>query len=162
MARGGIGLGGSLHYELERRDGITWISLVGDITEASDLSPLIGLRGPVIINLSKVSRINSLGVRLWLDFVQDCEKAGNDLIFEACSPVMVSQMSVISNFMGARSRVKSVLVPYLCPSCKHEQLEVLAVANGARVRGEIPCGKCGAAMELDELPDTYRTLLPAP
>ena len=84
-----------------------------------------------------------------------------DLTFERCSPAIVSQMGMISNFMGMRSRVKSVLVPYLCTSCKFEMLDVLELVARmpVKVAPTLRCPSCQDMMELDDLEETYTALV---
>src|SRR5262249_53669956 len=106
-----------------------------------------------------IDRINSVGVRYWMDFVKAREKAGVSLTFERCSPVMVGQITMITHFMGARSRVKSLLAPYSCTGCKSESDVVVEAAPGAQVQATLPCPKCGARMELDDLVESYADAL---
>src|SRR5579862_9294898 len=113
-------LGVGLRSQVEQRNGLTWIALGGHLNEAADLSPITKLPGPLIIDLSGLDRINSLGVRDWMRFIRTCETEGIDLTFERCSPTIVGQISMITNFMGTRSRIASVEVPYLCTSCANE------------------------------------------
>ncbi|MBS1118284.1 MAG: hypothetical protein H6Q90_512 [Deltaproteobacteria bacterium] len=161
MANPAQDLGGKLLAQIEPRDGGTWVALAGTVTEIADFTPLTKLRSPLRLDLIGIERINSLGVRSWIHFVRDCELAGLELSFERCSPVMIQQLSMISNFMGTRSRVKSLFVPYLCPMCNAEQLSLLEVApNGPlMVPPTIPCPKCRATMHLDELEEMYTGLL---
>ena len=163
MARPVQDLGGPLQYRVEPRSGATWVALDGNINEVTDFAPLYKLQGPLVVDLGEVERINSLGVRNWIGFVHHIESTGLALTVERCPPVMVSQMSMISNFMGHSSRVKSALAPYLCPSCKHEHLQLVEIApGGASIIGaKIPCPKCQTPMEIDELPETYTLLFPA-
>ena len=85
--------------------------------------------------------------------------AGRVLTFERVPPVMVSQMSMISNFMG-HSRVTSVLTPYLCPKCSTEHLELVDVGEGRQPHfaESISCPKCKAAMEFDDVREMYTEL----
>lgn len=149
----------SLRHRIESRNGVTWVSLTGNIDEGADFAPVTRLPGPLVIDLGGINRINSLGVREWIHFVKEREAAGIDLTFERCSPVMVGQVGMISNFMGKRSRIKSVLVPYVCPACSTETLGLFEVMPGAEVPLSAPCPKCQQAMELDELPDTYSAIV---
>lgn len=149
----------SLRHRIEARDGMTWIALSGNIDEGADFAPINKLTGPLVIDLGGINRINSLGVREWIHFVRDREAAGIDLTFERCAPVMVGQIGMISNFMGRRSRIRSVLVPYVCPACTTETLGMFEILPGARVPLTVACPKCQQAMELDELPDTYNALV---
>ena len=159
MAASSLELGSSLRSRVERRGGTTWVALSGNINETTSFTALANLPGPLVIDLAELSRINSIGVRHWMDFVRAREQAGVELTFERCSPIMVGQMSMITHFMGVRSRVKSVHVPYACPSCKHEHLQVLEAARGTQVERALACPKCGSAMELDDLAETYDEVL---
>jgi hypothetical protein len=152
-------LGPSLKARVETRTGLTSVALIGNLNEAGNLAPLAQLPGPIAIDLGELHRINSVGVRYWMDFVRDREKAGVALTFERCSPMLVGQISMITHFMGSRSRVKSLLVPYFCPACKAEHLDTLTVAPGAQVRRALACPRCGAPMEVDDLVETYEEAL---
>src|SRR5262245_11585730 len=126
-------LGGSLKAEINRRDGATYVTLAGDITEAADLSPLTKQGSPVVVDLAGIRRINSLGVRTWVLFVRQAETSGIDLYFERCAPVIVGQMSMIRHFMGAKSQVRTLFAPYLCESCGTEHLELIQVSPGQKL-----------------------------
>jgi hypothetical protein len=152
-------LGGPLRYRTEPRNGTTWIALSGHVNEATDFTPLRKLPGPLVIDLGEIENINSLGVREWIFFVRECETSGVELTFERCSPLIVNQMSMISNFMGSRSRVKSVLIPYVCLSCNHELDVLLELSAGAEIHPTMPCPKCGATMQLDDLVEMYTQLV---
>lgn len=152
-------LKGGLKARIERRDGATKVALSGTLNELTDLSPLQSLPSPIHIDLEHVDRINSLGVRNWMNFIRDAEAANVALVFERCSPTIVSQMSMISNFMGTRSRVTSVIAVYLCPSCMTEHLQGADVVYGKPLQlpASMPCRSCGSAMEVDDL-STYANL----
>lgn len=152
-------LGGGLKYRVERRNGSTWLALMGNITEAADFTSLKALPAPLVIDLSGVDRINSLGVRGWIDFVHAVEATGHAIAFEKAPPIIVGQMSMISNFMG-HSRVTSVLTPYLCPKCSNEHLELVDVGEGRQPHfaQSMPCPKCKTAMEFDDVLEMYTEL----
>jgi anti-anti-sigma regulatory factor len=151
----------SLRYRIEPQNGINRIRLAGSIDETSDFTELTQVPAPIVIDLSELERINSLGVRAWISFVRDREAAGLSLTFERLPPIVVSQISMISNFMGTRSRITSVFVPYLCTACNHEHTALLDVAPGVVVQPTLPCPKCNSTMLLDELPETYDHVLRA-
>lgn len=159
-AQPGQSLGGPLSARIEPRDGATFVALAGAITEAADFAPLAALRSPVIVDMSAVDRINSIGVRNWVHFVRKCETSGVELLCERCSPAIVQQISMISNFMGARTRVRSLFAPYLCPTCSAEHLQLYEVTPGVplAVPNQIACPKCGAVTQLDELEAMYPAL----
>jgi anti-anti-sigma regulatory factor len=159
MAATDLQLGGSLRARIERRDSGTLVALSGHLDESCNLAQLATLAGPIVIDLGELHRINSVGVRYWMDFVRAREKAGVALTFERCSPMMVGQITMIRGFMGARSRVKSFYIPYLCSACKLEYMHVLEVASGGAVQATLPCPKCKARMDIDDLAETYNDAL---
>ena len=160
MAKTGQDLGGSLVARVEPSNGATWVILTGGISEAADFTSLTMLPGPLHFDLSGIERINSLGVRNWVQFVRSGEAAGLAMTFERCSPVLVQQISMISNFMGTRSRVRSLVVPYLCPSCHAEATQLVELSPEAplQVPPSMPCPKCATAMQVDELEEMYQSL----
>ena len=159
MAASVLQLGGGVQAQLEPQGATTRITLRGNINEATNLVLLTQVPGPLVIDTSEIDRMNSVGVRNWVDFVRTCEQAGTELTFERCSPMIVGQMSMIIRFMGSRSRVKSFNVPYLCPACQHEHFDVLEVSRGIEVAPHLPCPKCPSQMVVDDLIDTYNDVL---
>ena len=138
------------------------VELYGDFDETADLRELASaLRGPVAIDLGGIRRINSAGVREWIEFVRNLPMV-SELLLVGCSKVSVAQLNLIENFRGP-ARVDSFWAPYSC-ACGNER-EILLEAtehNAARgaLRTRVPAPPavvcaCGRVMELDELPDRY-------
>jgi len=148
-------LGRSLQARVEERSGGTWVALTGNIDESANLAPLVDIPGPLVVDLGEMDRINSIGVRTWMNFVKARETAGAALAIERCSPMMVGQITMITRFMGAQPHVKSLLVPYFCKKCEREHAEALTAEPGAHVSPTVPCLGCGGHMELEELAETY-------
>lgn len=155
-----LDLGGGLTYRVERRDGTTWVALTGNISELVNFDALKAMPGPLVLDLSGLTRINSLGMRNWVFFVREYEAKGQALTFERVPPVVVNQMSMVTHFMGAHSQIRSLMLPYLCPSCGKEDLQMLELTDGrtAQVNESAPCPKCRAVMEFDDLHSMYTEL----
>ena len=160
MAKLGTDIGGGLTANIEQSTGTAQVAIAGAITELSDFSKLKALKGAARIDLSGIDRINSLGVRNWCLFVRDAEAAGLALTFERCSPVIVEQISMISNFFGAKSQVASLQVPYFCESCdtEHAQLIERAPNSPISVPSTNTCPKCGKPAAIDEPENMYEML----
>jgi hypothetical protein len=158
MARARLTLGGGLFADVDR-SGAPSVALSGSVTEAADLKPLTQLGNQVRFDLSGVKHVNSLGVRGWVVFIRACEQAGVTLIIDRVSPVMVSQMSMITHFMG-KNTVTSLFAPYLCESCGSEHNELIIVTPGIppTVAPSVQCPKCKATMVLDNPLDLYTSL----
>ena len=54
--------------------------------------------GKCIFNFKEVTGINSCGVRAWINFMREVEKKGSSVIFEECTPDVISQINMIPNF----------------------------------------------------------------
>lgn len=153
----------ALSWRIKERPGFTTVEFFGEIDENADFAELRRrLRGAIVFHLAEVRRINSCGVREWVNFVRDLPGVG-ELTFTHCSPAIVTQLNMIYNFRGA-ARVRSFYAPYVCENCGHEDEKLLDVAsqfpNGTV--GSVPefkCEKCGMPMEFDDLPERYLSFL---
>lgn len=137
-------------------DGWVRVALSGSITESAQLQAIAGVAGsgPLRLDVGDVEQVNSCGVREWIHFVQQLADRATPLELVSCPPVFVRQLNMISNF-GGNARVRSVLLPYWCRSCGHEDLVEHDPFSGAPLPETRPCSACGATAEFDDLPDTY-------
>lgn len=120
--------------------------LSGRIDEYADLGPLAeALPQSATLDLSGLTRINSIGVREWMDFVATF---GEKVVrLERCAPVFVDQLNTIANFAGS-AEVTSVLCEY---ECEHDSaLALVQVDVSAARQGEYAtppsCARCGSVM----------------
>lgn len=146
-----------LSWRVEPRPEGAWVALSGELTEASDFTPLLGtLPGSVTFDVAEIERINSCGVREWVKFIGALGSAGTALTLERCSVPFVAQLNMIANFRG-NATVRSVFAPFYCPSCEHRHDQLVEVGPEAIevVRGTLPCPSCGAQMEFDDLPESF-------
>jgi hypothetical protein len=137
--------------------------LAGAITEEADFSFLDALRGAerVAIELGDVEQINSCGVREWIHFVTRLSAAALPAELVRCSPAFVRQLNMISNFRGS-AQVRSVLAPYYCEGCGHEETVEVALPEGQDpppLAPTVTCPRCGGEAEFDDLINTYLAFL---
>ena len=148
-------------WKLATRSGVTVVEFGGQFDERVDFSELASLEGEVEFDLAQVARLNSTGVRAWVDFVHGLG-AVRELRFVRCAPAVVTQLNTIYNFRGP-ARVVSLLAPFVCETCELEEnklLEVSALGAPAHpAHPDFPCPRCGAAMAFDELPERYFSFL---
>ena len=155
--------GAPLSWRIRERPGMTTVEFVGEIDENADFADLRRrLRGPVAFMLGEVRRINSCGVREWVNFVRDLPHV-TELTFSHCSPAIVTQLNMIYNFRG-RAKIRSFCAPYVCDACGREEEQLIDVPSqaGAAGRPSLPtfaCPDCGATMEFDDLPERYLSFL---
>ena len=147
----------------ERGDGRGLrVCFAGEIDENADLSELKAqLSGDVEFQLDGVTRINSCGVREWVNFVREMG-AVSSLRFTRCSPAIVTQLNTIYNFRGP-ARVWSLYAPYVCEACSVEESKLIDVRNhrpGAPpALPDFSCPKCGGPMDFDDIPERYFSFL---
>jgi anti-anti-sigma regulatory factor len=152
-----------ISWRIKERPGFTTVEFTGEIDENADFSELRrALRGSVVFRLSGVRRINSCGVREWVNFVRDLPSV-TELVFSHCSPAIVTQLNMIYNFRGSAA-VRSFYAPYVCDHCNREEERLLDVDShfASGNVGEPPqflCERCEAPLEFDDLPERYLSFL---
>lgn len=146
-----------LSWTMNQADDATVVTMSGAITEDCNIEKLaeeLKGREKIRLELASVRRINSAGVREWVNFIKDLSaKAQVELV--ECSPPLVDQLNVFANFAGA-ARVVSIQAPFLCVDCDEEASVVLDVTGTPQIPPASPsCKKCGKEMEFDNLVDAY-------
>jgi hypothetical protein len=150
---------------IEAKESLTWRNdrgrwwLAGRIDEHADLRRLARElpESGAVIDLADVKRINSIGTREWIEFVQLVRD--RPIVLERCPPTFVDQLNAIANFRG-HAEVRSVLASFECMSCG-TQLSVDVVLKRAFPTGDTrhfigpACEQCGRPMELDDDPEHF-------
>ncbi len=146
----------SLSVTIETKGDTTLAGLAGEITEDSDFGPLLEAAGTtLVLDLAEIKRINSTGVREWINFVSNLGKNGRKLVLERCSMPIVQQLNMISNFRG-NGTIKSIYAPYYCAACDKPHAELVDLAAPIPdFDAPLACPDCGADMEFDDLADSY-------
>ena len=146
-----------LTWALDRKDGRTQVVLTGEITEDIDFASLAAqLRGDVAFDLEGVNRINSTGVREWINFVRALGKENVSFTLERCSLPFVNQLNMISNFRGT-GRVRSVFAPWYCSKCQAQHLFLLDCEENPapHLEQEKSCPTCASPMVFDDIPEAF-------
>ena len=152
----------ALHWSIVQKECGTVVEFVGEIDENADFSVLKHeLQGDVEFQLAGITRVNSCGVREWVNFVRNLPHVSS-LRFVKCSPAIVTQLNAIYNFRGP-ARVRSLLAPYVCEGCAIEEYKVIDVhprfPRASMVVPVFSCPRCGGPMEFDDLPERYLSFL---
>ncbi len=154
----------SLKWTCEQQGDELHLRLEGDLDENANLLQIKAvLSGRVRIDLGQIRRINSAGVREWVNFIREVEQQTDHVVLADCSPAIVMQMNMISNFRG-NAEVASIYAPLACPRCDHEQDGRIVLTD--EVVGALPehlpeftCDECGEALELDDIAERYFAFL---
>jgi anti-anti-sigma regulatory factor len=147
---------------INSREEMTYVKLTGVIDEDNELTDLTEKipSGTAVINLGEIERINSCGVRDWVNWLGKIEKQGARVVLVECSPAIVAQINLVNNFTGG-GVVKSFFAPYFCPNCDREKV-LLVEASELGSPAKAPtcrCDECDGVMDFDDMEDSYFAFL---
>jgi anti-anti-sigma regulatory factor len=153
-----------LRATVENADDASIVTLAGFLDEDNNLKALVEQipAGPVMIDLAGIARINSVGIRDWVNWLAALEANGTRAVLVGCSPPIVAQINLVKNFAG-NGAVKSFQIPYHCSECDEEKIETVETAE--MMSSSPPaclCPHCKRAMEVDEMPESYFAFLALP
>jgi anti-anti-sigma regulatory factor len=148
---------------VQHRGDMSYVKLGGVIDEDNELSDLVDKipNGTAVIDLGEIERINSCGVRDWVNWLSKLENNGTRSVLVECSPAIVAQINLVNNFTGG-GVVKSFYVPYFCPECDEEKVLLVEASDMGPPPHEPPtcrCDECDLVMDFDDMPDSYFAFL---
>src|SRR5512138_2080879 len=148
---------------VQHRGDVSYIKLGGVIDEDNELTNLVDKipLGTAVIDLGEIERINSCGVRDWVNWLSKLESNGTRSVLVECSPAIVAQINLVNNFTG-NGVVKSFYVPYFCPECDEEKVLLVEASDMGPPPHEPPtcrCDECDLVMDFDDMPDSYFAFL---
>jgi anti-anti-sigma regulatory factor len=141
------------------------IEFAGSIDECSEW-PDLGdqVNGDLVIDLSGVGLLNSMGVRGWIQWLGSL-KVERDVMLVNCSPPVVKQINILNGFLNDRTKILSIQVPYFCEDCGFEENKGLVISELPEnptpplVVHSYACVQCGKNMELDMVESQYLAFL---
>jgi anti-anti-sigma regulatory factor len=142
---------------------VSYVKLAGVIDEDNELGDLVDRipAGTAVIDLGEIERINSCGVRDWVNWLSRLETQKTRVVMVECSPAIVAQINLVNNFTGS-GVVKSFYVPYFCPECDEEKVLLVDASDMGPPPHEPPtcrCDECDLVMDFDDMPDSYFAFL---
>ncbi len=145
---------------LRTGNGYTYLKVQGVIDEDNLLTRLTGqIQGNLLLlDLSEVERINSCGVRDWVNWLGQFSAMGVFVVMMRCSPAVINQVNMVTNF-SAGAVVHSFFAPYVNPDTDEEKSILLYTRDlkdqwplrAPQVRDEMT----GVALEFDEFEESY-------
>src|SRR5436309_2310353 len=145
---------------VQHRGDVSYVKLGGVIDEDNELGELVEKipPGTAVIDLGEIERINSCGVRDWVNWLTKLEGQGARSVLVECSPAIVAQINLVNNFTGS-GVVKSFYAPYFCPNC---DLEKVLLVETRDMHGVTPfkapscrCDECDGPMDFDDMEESY-------
>jgi hypothetical protein len=151
----------SLVVHVERGGaGPARVYLTGTIDERAPIQQILGeIKEDVVLNLSRIERVNSVGLLQWLKHIGPLTRTYRVEV-EAISYGLSLQANQLTDLFG-KAHVRSCLAPYFCPVCKtNRQVEVTAAEVAALTSGapDKPCPECQSSMDFDDLDDFFSFL----
>ncbi len=148
---------------VHHREDVSYVKLAGVIDEDNELTDLVDKipPGTAVIDLGEIERINSCGVRDWVNWLGKLEGNNTRVVLVECSPAIVAQINLVNNFTG-QGVVKSFYVPYFCPECDEEKGLLVEAGDMGPPPHEPPtcrCDECDLVMDFDDMPDSYFAFL---
>ncbi len=155
---------------LDRTTRPPTLHLVGHIDESADFSKIeCPESGALVIDLSEIPHLNSIGLRTWAHWIASLKKL-SPIFFRKCTPSVINQVNVLEGFLPKGAVVESFYVPYYCEPCNKgfdilaergkdfreataEAGEHLAIASAA------PCPNCGQPAPSDIIEGKYYRFL---
>ncbi len=113
----------------------------------------------LVLDLGRVVRVSSFGVREWLDFIAAVGRNVEDLYLINCAPKVMNQLNIVSGFTG-KGRVVSFFAPYHCEYCDTENIVLLNVDRDFDAISKLKapdraCAACGNPETFDDDPASY-------
>jgi anti-anti-sigma regulatory factor len=144
--------------------GWTYIRLSGVIDEDNRLMDLVSeIRGDqLLLDVADVERINSCGVRDWVNWLTAVQGTRAETVLVDCSPAIVAQLNLVGNFT-VHAKVLSFQAPYYCESCDREGTTVLKVESmvgqAAPRAPNLECAECRSPMVFDDIEESFFAFL---
>jgi anti-anti-sigma regulatory factor/DNA-directed RNA polymerase subunit RPC12/RpoP len=150
-------------YSKENIDDVTLVKMSGIIDEDCYLKDVfVEAQDKIAIDLSGITRVNSCGIRTWVNVMEQLTSEKN-VIFIECSPVVMRQFNMIANF-GGKGIVQSFHVPYFCEHCNKE-FEFMAETRDFLSReqplkvDQYKCSECNRLLVFDDIESKYFNFL---
>jgi len=150
------------HFDINLHGGFWHVE--GALNENARLGELFGAEPPVRLNLARVKTTNSLGIKIFVRFMEGMGKT--ELEFHECSYVMLELFNSFPAALGQPTqpkRVKSFYLPFACAAGGHQFAVLYTTAqiekDGEAAVGPRPCQKCKKEATLEGRLDDYMTFL---
>jgi len=143
---------------LQVGNGYTYLKLRGVLDEDNPLANLLSqIQGRLLlIDMAEMERINSCGVRDWVNWLNQIQALGLQVILLRCHPSVVAQANMVTNF-AAEAFIHSFFAPYVHPETGEEQ-NVLLFTEELRQSRPIKAPTIfdnGEELEFDEFEESY-------
>ena len=115
--------------------------------------------GPVTLDTSGVTFVNSIGMREWMRLTRALRERGNTITLDRVADVLMMQLNLFGD-LARMATIASFHAQYVCPACGAEATPIVDVKQHASLlraqqAPQLPCPECRAAMDLGDFPERY-------
>lgn len=135
------------------------LAFEGSVDEDAIFSSIEVVGGKIVLDLKKVSSINSCGIREWIKWVQTIPSSAN-ITYKNCPKVIVDQINMVAGFLPENATVESFYVPYYSEDTGNEKMVLFTRGkefseSGVAAPEEIKDEETGDEMEMDVIEAKY-------
>lgn len=135
------------------------IEVKGNIDEDSNFTPPdVGSATSVVLDLSGITAINSVGIREWIKWMKGFP-ALMPLKVRKCPKIIVDQINMVAGFLPAGTKVQSFYVPYYSDASGNEKMVLFEdgkeFSNGEIFPPSEVKDDSGEVMEMDVIEAKY-------
>ncbi len=146
---------GKLEFKIETKGDNNVFYLSGKIDEDFRRKDLeINDFKKVTFNFRDLTMINSCGIREWIDFLKAIP-TDIAIQYEECTPIIVTQMNIISGFLRSNIKVVSFYAPYFDPSNDTETLHLIQTKDITDVLPPVVKNADGDQLDFDAHAEKY-------
>lgn len=167
MASGGTEAGKSLNKlkgRIARGEGFTVVRLDGVIDEHNELASFtdkIGSGDSLLVDLGGIKRLNSVGVRDWVNWLRALRPKFVRIVLFDCPPPVMNEVNFVKNFAEG-AHITTFAVPLFCARCNKEEsrlIEVAPLRAGGKKLPSFVCEKAACENTIDDDEDSYLAFL---
>lgn len=129
-------------------ENVKWEDVIG---------PVPSPQKQIVLDCLNVQRINSMGVRRWIEYFKKVQAKRIPITLVDCAPAIVFQVNNVFNFLCG-AEVESIRVPYACTHCHHNFLitmDTMDIIAEQYAPPDRPCPECKKEASFDEIPALY-------
>ncbi len=142
---------------VKQEAGLMKIQFFGSIDENFEFPSFDKVPALVQLDLSKVTGINSRGIRDWIDWIS--RFINTRLELHQCPKLIIDQINMVQDFVPSAALVMSFFVPYYCEDSEEEK-QVLFKRGTEFEKGQVnpPANvkdSAGNTMEIDVIESKF-------
>lgn len=159
---------GTTHSKLRGRigrgDGFVALRLDGIIDEHNTLDQWLAAVGEgqtLLVDLGGVKRLNSVGVRDWVNWLRALRAKWKSIVLFDCPPPVMNEVNFVRNFAEG-AVITTFQAPLFCSVCKKEEVRTLDALQLRESRAGLPAFRCersDCGLALDDDPESYLSFI---